>query len=204
MRLFTKNMSFAVSKLINKRVRLERGRALTRIRNLTKRAFEQSNEYIALDGGILAAHFGFWSGTEKEILDTIINIISDAIYDRNDGFKPDGKGNISGRWRLQLRSDVYTQLFELDDSVIYSAGGDVYWLEWLLASGNDPVIKDFEILFGSFASSRSGEAIMIPGIEWSVPSVYSGTFNDNWLTRTFNSDYFNNGIVRIIREVFTQ
>jgi hypothetical protein len=204
MRLFTKNMSFAVANLINRRVRLERTRALDRIRSLVKRSFQQSNEYEALDEGILAAHFGFWTGSSQEILNTIIDIISDSVYDRNDGFKSDGKGNLAGRWRLQLRTDVYTALFELDDAVTYSPGGEVYWLEWLLSAGNNPVIKEYDILFGTFASSRSGAAIMIPGIEWKVPSEYAGTLNDNWLTRTFNSSYFNQGMVRIIREVFLQ
>lgn len=63
----------------------------------------------------------------------------------------------------------------------------ITWLQWLLESGNSPVILDYHVSFDDRHSKYSrtgGYALMFHGGSWGVPPKFAGTITDNWLTRT--------------------
>ena len=56
-----------------------------------------------------------------------------------------------------------------------------------MIEGTNDVVVGFDISFGDYKQSRSKKAIMIEShSSWHVPSAYSGTNQDNWLTRAIN------------------
>ena len=60
----------------------------------------------------------------------------------------------------------------------------VDWLRWLLSKGNAVVVDNFVFKNKSYPSSRTGLGIMRTSNRgWSVPSEFSGTKDNNWITR---------------------
>lgn len=67
-------------------------------------------------------------------------------------------------------------------------GYSLPWLEWLLLDGKKTIVKDYQVVFGQNRVSRTGMAIMRQSSSkgWSVPSEFSGTVSDNWITRSID------------------
>ena len=80
------------------------------------------------------------------------------------------------------------------DGVIYSENArvidndnDLPWLEWLLFKNNAPIVKNYNVKFGSSPYSRSGLAIMVPSSNnWRVPPEFAGSIRNNWTTRAIS------------------
>lgn len=87
--------------------------------------------------------------------------------------------------RADYADVLYTDYALVIDSI---RGYSLPWLEWLLLEGNKTIIDKYEVVLGSNKFSRTGKAIMKPsGKSWKVPSVYSGTSSDNWITRAIDN-----------------
>ena len=95
-----------------------------------------------------------------------------------------------------IRADYADVLYTDYALVIDSTRGySLPWLEWLLLEGNKTIISKYEVVLGSNKFSRTGNALMKPSNKsWKVPSIYSGTASDNWITRAIDnaSDQINN------------
>lgn len=88
-----------------------------------------------------------------------------------------------------IQSD-YTDVLNSSAAVFKTEKGtDLNWLEWLLLFGSKTIIKDYEVEFGYNPRSRTGQAIMrgVKRGKWSVPYEFSGTQNNNWITRAIDS-----------------
>lgn len=62
------------------------------------------------------------------------------------------------------------------------------WLAWLLFSGNEVVVVDYFVAYGTGSdSSRTDDAIMLPSGKsrknFKIRANYAGTETDNWITR---------------------
>jgi hypothetical protein len=59
------------------------------------------------------------------------------------------------------------------------------WLKWLLTEGNNIIISDFRVKYTpDNVKSRSGGAIMIQKGSFRIPPQFSGTEDDNFITRS--------------------
>jgi hypothetical protein len=99
-------------------------------------------------------------------------------------------GFLSGSFSLNMIRSDFVDVIN-SEAAIYttSKGSRLNWLEWLCLEGNKTIIKDYVIELGPNPRSRTGMAVMRGEIsgKWSVPSEFSGTINDNWITRSINS-----------------
>lgn len=208
MRFFQEKLIRATAEALTKRVRLKQSLTVSLIKELTRSQFKSTETYQELVNGELRYHFGFEKGTAQERVDAILDVIIDGIYHRFDGWKPK-KTYLEGNWRLHVRRSVYQEILVLPGSSVINSGrfgGIIPWLEWLLQSGDDPVVLDFHIKMGSYEDktySRSGGAIMVPRFTWSVPQPYSGVESDNWLTRTLTDPIFQQKIHDLIVKMFS-
>lgn len=144
-----------------------------------------SPEYDSLINGKLKYEFGIPNASQK--IASLLNVWSSNIEIQY--FKPSIVAN-------QIKSNFSVQLVKADFSdVLYTdyafmqdnlRGYDLPWLQWLLLSGDVIIIQNHEIILGPSPYSRTGNAIMKQnkGRTWKVPSEYSGTINDNWITRS--------------------
>jgi hypothetical protein len=87
--------------------------------------------------------------------------------------------------RIDYADVLYTDYALVIDS---ARGYTLPWLEWLLLEGNKTIVDKYEVILGANQYSRTGNALMKPSNNsWKVPSVYSGTASDNWITRAIDS-----------------
>lgn len=154
---------------------------------ITRNAIVNSPEYNSILAGDLRYQFGLPDSSSK--LEGLINIWTNNI--NIEYIKP----NISGG---QIKSKIAANMIKADYSDVLGTeyakmndaqrGYSLPWLHWLLLDGNQALIKDSVIVLGPNRNSRTGFAVMKPsnaGI-WRVPSEFSGTSQNNWLTRAIN------------------
>jgi len=109
--------------------------------------------------------------------------------------------------KIRIVSSFSVNMIRVDFSdVLYSdyaivvdglRGYSLPWLEWLLLYGNKTIVKNSKVVFGPNRSSRTGFALMRESSEsWKIPSQYSGTIDDNWITRAI--DRYGNDIEQAI------
>ena len=154
--------------------------------NVVIEAIKSSPEYQSLINGSLMAEFGLPDADSR--LGSIISLWKkiDFVYSpvviRN--------GFLSGSFSLNMiRSDFVDVINSEAATYTTSKGSRLNWLEWLCLEGNKTIIKDYVIELGPNPRSRTGMAVMRGEIsgKWSVPSEFSGTINDNWITRAIDS-----------------
>lgn len=166
----------------NKRVRRNAKSGLAQAKAATLHFLTNTDTYRSLVSGELAAHFGFIKG--ESVLRPILNTFVESIHYRFDPFSQN-KGSFSFLGIL----DDYSDVFSLDSAYIKGKNKPgittqypLPWLNWLLLQGDAILVKDYHIEIGGL-KSRSGEAIMVRGGNWKIPSGFGGTAANNWITR---------------------
>jgi hypothetical protein len=149
-----------------------------------KRIFTKTDTYDALVNGPLDAHFGLPQGSAVPKLNVIIDTLAESIKVEFKRFSARGK-DINGGFKVFMFHADFLDILLLPESEVNNDGEFLTWLEWLLLRGDEIIISEFGISFDHAKNSRSGKAIMIPrsGKSWRVPTKYSGTIEDNWITR---------------------
>lgn len=156
------------------------------IRNIIMEAIVAAPEYSSLLSGTLKAEFGLPDSQSR--LETILSFwkLIDIEY-RN----VTTNGNkLSGGFRIGMIQSDYNDVLGSSAAVLVTEKGkDLPWLEWLLLFGDKKIIKNYNVSFGDHKNSRTGMAIMKGSVsgKWGVPSQYSGSANNNWITRAIDS-----------------
>ncbi len=71
------------------------------------------------------------------------------------------------------------------EPVITEKGESLDWISWLLTRGDDVVVADYHVVPGNHG--RSGDAVMKQGDFFRVRPEYSGTIEDNAITRALKN-----------------
>lgn len=168
------------------------------IRSRIKPIFTSSDTYRSLtlsrDEG-LRFHFGLEAGEAIEKLDAIIDVLANEVEVSLRPLRRSklGGGRLTGGITVFLFRAGFEKILSHEAAFVTTdKGQSLHWLRWLLLEGNKVIIKDYDIEFGPFPSSRSGGAVMLkskrgevfgnkPG--WKVPSRFAGTIRKNWITR---------------------
>ena len=151
-------------------------------------AIQNSPEYSSLTSGSLKAEFGI-PDPENRLAGLLV------LRSKNISvtFAPPSisQSRIKSYFRLEMikadLSDILgSDLVTVIDS---NSGKSVNWLEWLSLAGDKTIIKDYNVVYGPNKRSRTGLAIMRSqsGAKWKVPSEFSGTIDNNWITRSIDS-----------------
>lgn len=161
-------------------------KAKPKIVNLIHNAITSSPEYNSLLSGDLKYEFGLPDSDSR--VKTILNFWTkiNAEYKKVtiNGSK------LSGGFTLSMIKSDYSDVLSSSAAVFKTEKGtDLNWLEWLLLFGSKTIIKDYEVEFGYNPRSRTGQAVMrgVKRGKWSVPYEFSGTQNNNWITRAIDS-----------------
>lgn len=172
------------------------------ISSIVQSAILFSDTYQSLANGKLRAEFGLRDSQDH--LDEILSFWS-KVHAKFD--KPRiSNGKITGGFKIQMIQKDFRDVIGLPSASFTTAKGDrLDWLEWLLLFGNKTIIKDYNVVFGNFKTSRTGEAIMRQTIQgkWSVPNEYAGTIKNNWITRIIDNldDEINNILIKNLRNI---
>lgn len=175
-----------INKELTSRLQIVFEKSQIDISTIVQNAIVNSSTYQSLLSGQLKAEFGLPDSDDR--LDEILNFWS-KIYAKFD--KPKINNNqITGGFKIQMiQKDFKDVLSASASSFVTSKGDRLDWLEWLLLFGKKTIIKDYNVVFGNYKTSRTRMAIMRNTIsgKWSVPSEYAGTIKDNWITRIIDS-----------------
>jgi hypothetical protein len=169
---------------------------------IVKDALETEPEFSSLIAGELRKEFGIQDTSNVQI--AVNNIANSIIIDKT----PVSINNtgISGGLKISIinNRDYGGALGDASALVVDDQRGySLPWLEWLLLKGNQIIVRDFSVKFGSNANSRSGDAIMVPSSSsWRVPPEFAGTITDNWTTRALSK--IDDKITNIIQTVFVR
>lgn len=170
--------------------RLYMNRVLTTIQQelqpIVYLAITNRPEYISLISGTLRLELGIPDANTK-----VANIINHWMSNINYTYQ---KPTIEGK---KIKSSIEISLIKTDFSDVLSSsdaqvvdtirGYSLPWLEWLLLDGRKIIVPKYSVVFGPNPRSRTGGAMMkVSSTSWKVPSEYSGTIADNWITRAID------------------
>ena len=145
-----------------------------------------------LNRGKLQAEFGIRDS--RDAITEIIDFwVSNIVVRKTPVRVANGKLLKSNIIVNMIRAD-YHDVTSIPAANIYTDKGAVLpWLSWLLTFGDKYIVRDYEIKYAvgnfRFPFSRSGGAIMVPAPKkaWRVPPEFSGTQNNNFVTRAIDS-----------------
>lgn len=165
------------------------------IRVLFKEAVESSPEYQSLLFGKLMTEFGIEDSARKlsDIMKVWLNNINTSYNTK------------SGVLTINMCLADFSDVLGLEAaSLITEKGRELEWLQWLLLDGDKTIIRDFHIEYNP-GYSRTGSDIMVKGGSWKVPSEFSGSMGDNFVTRaldTISDETISNIIQNQLRKAY--
>ena len=173
-------------------------RVIGPIRNLVRQAILDQPEALSLSGGTLAGEFGLPDGRNR-IEDIVNQWVSNIIVSKKRATASGRLFNASFTIKM-IRADYKDVLQSVSASVVTDKGSQLDWLEWLLLFGDRTIVRGYDVSFQSNRRSRSGIAIMVGGIgkNWGVPPEFSGTINNNFVTRAI--DGIEDDIIKIFEK----
>lgn len=168
-----------------------------KINTIVTEAISASPEYQSLLSGSLRYEFGLPDSESR--LGTILSILNKITVKYT---KPKiTKNQIIGSFSLNMIQSDYADLLSSAAAILTTEkGSKLEWLKWLLLFGDKTIIKEYVVELGSNPRSRTGNAIMVSQTKgrWSVPPEFSGTQNNNWITRSIDS------VNSLIEDVLTE
>ncbi len=151
--------------------------------------------FDALTIGPLNLEFGFVKGFEEDRVNNILTKIGQSIVVEFQPLRANKAGNTGG-FKVKILKSDFSDILGLSAATVLNLSRNpnvprvLPWLEWLLIEGDAIIISDHVINFvQDHPNSRSGGAIMISdqGGVWQVPSGFSGTRSNNWLTKNIKA-----------------
>jgi hypothetical protein len=163
--------------------------------NLFIESIKKEPEYMSLKGGRLKAELGL---PDSINIDELIDIIASSVYINKNISKITNQG-INVGLKIEIFKQDGEPAISSDYAFVYDnlGGYSLPWLEWLLFKGTQSIVKNYRVQFENNRRSRSGMAVMVESSsDWSVPSEFAGTSNNNWITRALSR--IDNELISII------
>ena len=157
------------------------------LRSKLASAIRSQPEYGSLKSGELRYELGI---SDTSVIDNLVDRFVESIYVTTNIVNTSNT-NIDAQliFSIIANDDLDNILSSSDANYITEKGENIPWLNWLLLRGAEPIILTHRILIKPRASSRTGQAIMIPtkSGSWRIPARYIGTIDNNWITRAISS-----------------
>lgn len=168
---------------------------LKEIKIIARQALQNSPEILSLQSGTLKADFGLTSDPTSSIINSILATLTiDITKTRTTNT------SITGGFTIKMQPNDYGNLYFLASAKQAIKDGYLPWLKWLLELGDTIVIVNYGVEYGTFG--RTGMAHMTEDTRpFKVNSSYSGTKNNNFITRAFadSEQEITNAIIRIMK-----
>jgi len=185
------NRSFV--KAVNKRIKKKLSIINREIKNSIPSWISLQEEVISLSSnglqGSLNAQFGLVPGQAATAVAQIIDAVANSTEIRFSGFSE----NLSGTLEILIQPTNFQNLLTLSSGFIFNTSladpsyyqGELHWLDWLLTKGDAVIVVGYTYIPEN--AGRSGGGTMKLGGSFRVDPSYSGTENDNFITRAFKN-----------------
>lgn len=160
----------------------------TQVGELIKVLIKATPEFDSIMNGQLKLDLGL--AHPQTALAQILDKLADSVQIN---FKPLKIKNedLIGNLEIDIISGSFSNILDLSESTYYSKGYRIPWLEWLLLKGDAIIIANYSVKYftRTVGASNTGSALMIHNNKhktgWRVPSQFSGTKDNNFITRAF-------------------
>tara|TARA_R100000406_G_scaffold29382_1_gene18935 strand:+ start:809 stop:1480 length:672 start_codon:yes stop_codon:yes gene_type:complete len=178
------------------------------VKQIVYKAIYNCEELKDLRSGLLRGELGLTKSQATNASTSIAEAVSNSIFVEAER----GSGRNAGKVLLKIQPTDYNNvLSETAYSSIYSYSrkkkrarkSEIAWLRWLLFRGDAVIVKGFTFVAES-GEGRSGLGDMERGGSWRIDPAYSGTKNDNFITRALQRGSASEKIVKIIERIFKQ
>jgi hypothetical protein len=200
---FQRELFKELDRILNKSM-LKSAKELTPIvQGIVKKSLLESEELKALSGGDLIGDFGITSTTAATVAQQIALNVAQTVE-----VKPMSVSLRSKRGGLSLKvqpNDLQNVLSIPNGSYTYYSRRykkdvTINWLDWFLTKGDAIIVAKFHFE-ESGGAGRSGRGSMQKGSTWRVRPEYSGTIDDNAITRALRSEQTEDEIIKSIENV---
>ena len=134
---------------------------------------------LAMSGN-LAGQFGLPAGTALGAAHRIVTSVQQSTQVTMKKINQKLEGGLT----ISCQPSSFANLLGMPDGHVKTLDGDLHWLRWLLESGSKILVVNYHYTPSSgFGRSKIG--VMEKGGAWRVPPEFSGTLEDNFITRAF-------------------
>jgi hypothetical protein len=171
----------AIATEVNKILFQNQSKILQESKLLASRWIASQPEMLALQSsvpGSLAGQFGLYAGQGQSSVISIVNSVENSI---STSFKKFNSKLIGGL-EVNFQPKNFLNLLNLPQGIVNYEKGQLHWLDWLLLKGDTTIVVNYQYNPNS-GIGRSGLGNMIEGGSFRVPPQFSGTSDDNFVTR---------------------
>lgn len=191
-----KRINEAVSIQINELLIKNKSNIINQVISLIPKWINNQPEIQAILSGGLVGPFGFTT-SPTSVVSAIINAISQSISIQ---FKKYNKNLTGGGFDLQIQQNDFANLLTLPQGYTTYSGVNLHWLEWMLLRGDEIIVVGYEYN-PKTGIGRTGLGNMVPGNGFRVPPQYSGTKDNNFITRALIGPEQEKDITKIFQKI---
>lgn len=194
------NISAAIADLANDIIRRNINQISSSVKNLIPNWISAQPEIQSLlsnDVNSLVGVFGI-SDSPQSIVNSIINSVVSSTEIKHVPYSKTLKGGLE----LRFQPSNFANLLALPEGHTKYSGGDLHWMDWLLQRGDSIIVVNYQYN-PQTGLGRSGLGNMIGGGAFRVPPQFSGTSDNNFITRAFIGSTQEKQLAQILEKIFT-
>lgn len=193
-----KNVNAAIAKAVNDKISSNTPELISKTKDLVRRwVFIQPEiqSLLSSGAGSLIGYFGI-TKSSQEIVSAIINSVTESIEVKLIKYAAD----LSGGLEIRFQPSSFVNLLAIPEGHTIYDTGDLHWLEWLLRRGDRIIVANYQYNpVTGLGRSRLG--VMVPGGSFRVPPQFSGTEDNNFITRALLGKSQEKEIAEIVQKV---
>lgn len=195
-----KNVNIAIAEQINNVLIKKQNILLPKAKALCSSWIEKQPEVdslYSLDSNSLAGQFGISPGMVGAIILAIQTSIQNSITVK---FTKYNDTLTSGGLEINFQPSNFINLLSLPFGHVIYENGDLHWLKWLLTAGDTVIVVNYQYNpVTGLGRSKLGN--MIGGGSWRIPPQFSGTIDNNFITRALTSPEAYDDIKKLLQEI---
>ena len=178
----SKKILNALTKEVNKSLKKVSSRKmLAPLQKIIGDSLAKSDEIASLSSGQLRYDFGIPAGID--VVTPIISAVVGGIFIQSSPVKLVG-GQFKGSVQFHMQPTDMSNLLSLPQGMITSEkGASLPWLQWLLTLGDQIIVADFGVVYGTGLGRSGGGQMASAARPFKVNSRFSGTIDNNFVTK---------------------
>jgi hypothetical protein len=194
-----KHINSALANRFNAILRQRVSNIAARIQQLIPSWIKSQPEMLSLlssNSSSLVGQFGIYQDTNA-IVNSIANSVAAATTIKTRQYTNNLKG---GGLELNIQPNNFANLLGLPEGHTVYKDGDLHWLNWLLMRGDQIIVVGYEYN-PQTGLGRSNLGNMKEGSSFRVPPQFSGTEDNNFITRALSGPEQEKEITKIFQEL---
>lgn len=187
----SKNINKAIAEELNDKIQNRKNDIIRQVKQLVNALIETQPEIQSLKDGTLKGAFGIIDS------DSAVENITQALLNSVEINIKKFTNDLSGGLTINIQPSSFRNLLGLPQGFTVYSGGVLHWLDWLLLRGDTIIIVDYQYN-PKTGLGRSGLGNMIEGGSFRVPPQFSGSDDDNFITRALLSSTAESEIFKIL------